>query len=176
VDNTSDVIYNYKRYAPKLLTKTAYPVGTTWVIDALHLPYGCSVWPSIWTRESNSEQRLRRLTWITEGADWPEGGEIDIFEGVNQVTQNQIALHAANTSCQADSSATFSGNLTEAQCAYDYGDDTGCTVIDDTSDSSYGEAFATAGGGVYVAELGDEGIKVWFFTVSRRVHNAPGAS
>lgn len=52
VDNTSSVVYNEKRYAPKLLSKTAYPVGTVWVMDAVHMPYGCSVWPSFWTRES----------------------------------------------------------------------------------------------------------------------------
>ena len=51
VDNTSDVVYNDKRYAPKLLSKTAYQPGTVFVMDAVHLPYGCSVWPSFWTRE-----------------------------------------------------------------------------------------------------------------------------
>ena len=52
VDNTSDVVYNEKRYAPKLLAKTAYDAGTVWVIDMLHAPWGCSVWPAVWTRES----------------------------------------------------------------------------------------------------------------------------
>ena len=53
VDNTSDVVYNEKRYAPKLLAKTAYDAGTVWVIDMLHAPWGCSVWPAVWTRESS---------------------------------------------------------------------------------------------------------------------------
>ncbi len=51
VDNITDVVYNDKRYAPKLLSKTAYNPGTVFVMDAVHLPYGCSVWPSFWTRE-----------------------------------------------------------------------------------------------------------------------------
>jgi hypothetical protein len=41
VDNTSFVPYNEKRYAPKLLSKTSYGLGTVWVMDASHLPYGC---------------------------------------------------------------------------------------------------------------------------------------
>lgn len=53
VDDTSSVIANEwhttKRFAPKLLSKRAYGVGTVWVLDALHLPYGCSVWPAFWT-------------------------------------------------------------------------------------------------------------------------------
>lgn len=54
VDNTSDVVYNEKRYAPKLLAKTAYDAGTVWVIDMVHAPWGCSVWPAVWTRESST--------------------------------------------------------------------------------------------------------------------------
>lgn len=87
------------------------------------------------------------------------------MEGVNQVTTNQIALHSANTSCTADSTSSFTGNLTQAQCSYNYGDNTGCTVVDEDT-TSYGEGFATAGGGVFVAELAQGGIKVWFLTVS----------
>lgn len=37
----------------------------------------CSVWPA----------------WWSQAQDWPQGGEIDTFEGVNQVTMNQMALH-----------------------------------------------------------------------------------
>lgn len=54
VDNTTSVAYNDKRYAPKLLSKTSYNVGTVWVMDAVHMPYGCSVWPALWTREWGS--------------------------------------------------------------------------------------------------------------------------
>lgn len=38
----------------------------------------------------------------------------------------------------------------------------------DPDANSYGAGFAAAGGGVYLAELGDEGVKVWFFSVSFR--------
>jgi hypothetical protein len=29
-----------------------YDIGTVWVMDAVHTPYGCSVWPALFTRES----------------------------------------------------------------------------------------------------------------------------
>jgi hypothetical protein len=29
-----------------------YDIGTVWVMDAVHVPYGCSVWPALFTRES----------------------------------------------------------------------------------------------------------------------------
>lgn len=89
------------------------------------------------------------------------------MEGVNQQTTNQIAVHGANTSCVADSSATMSGRLTQTQCANAASQGAGCTVVD-PNENSYGAAFASAGGGVYVAELGEDGIRVWFFTVSRQ--------
>ena len=51
VDNTSFVPYNEKRYSSKLYSKSMYDVGTVWVMDATHTPYGCSVWPALFTRE-----------------------------------------------------------------------------------------------------------------------------
>ncbi|KAK1921820.1 concanavalin A-like lectin/glucanase domain-containing protein [Papiliotrema laurentii] len=149
VDNETFVPYNEKRYAPKLLSKTAYEKGTVWVMDAVHMPYGCSVWPALWT----------------QGPNWPAGGEIDIMEGVNNQTTNQMALHASDTGCVASTSASMSGNLTQSACSKDASSGAGCTIVDSAT-NSYGAGFAAAGGGVYVCEFGDEGVKIWFFTRS----------
>lgn len=35
-----------------------------------------------------------RLTDLPEGSTWPEEGEIDIIEGINNQAANQVALHA----------------------------------------------------------------------------------
>ncbi|KAK4687336.1 hypothetical protein P7C73_g2792, partial [Tremellales sp. Uapishka_1] len=149
VDNTSSVVYNEKRWAPKVLSKTAYSPGTVWVMDAVHLPYGCGVWPGFWT----------------QGPNWPTGGEIDIFEGINLVTTNQVALHTVGSGCLATSVAAFSGDLTYNNCSTAANFGSGCTV-NETDTASYGAAFANAGGGVYIAEFATESIKVWFFTRS----------
>ena len=62
VDNTSNVIYNNKRNSVRstralegpsihpsskvrVTTANTFPVGSLFLLDALHLPYGCSVWP-----------------------------------------------------------------------------------------------------------------------------------
>lgn len=39
-----------------------------YVLDVLHMPEGCSTWPSFWTKSATSS--------------WPAGGEIDIIEGI----------------------------------------------------------------------------------------------
>ncbi|KAI9636099.1 concanavalin A-like lectin/glucanase domain-containing protein [Dioszegia hungarica] len=147
VDNTSFVPYNDKRFAPKLLSKSAYGVGTVWVMDAVHMPYGCSVWPAFWT----------------QGPNWPNGGEIDIVEGINQQQGNQIAVHAAS-GCTATPIGQTTGSLTQANCAGGAGA-SGC-LFKDNNANSFGSAFAAAGGGVYVAELASDGIRVWFMSRS----------
>ena len=43
VDNTSYVPYNDKRDSVRITSKDYFETGTIWVIDAAHLPYGCSV-------------------------------------------------------------------------------------------------------------------------------------
>ncbi|TYJ55463.1 hypothetical protein B9479_003853 [Cryptococcus floricola] len=150
VDNTSSVAYDSKRYAPKLLSESLYDVGTVWVMDAVHMPYGCSVWPAFWT----------------QGANWPEGGEIDIMEGINNQVTNVIALHTSNTTtCTVDSSSTssFSGTVENNDCNNSLNNGAGCTVKDE-NEKSYGAGFAEAGGGVYVGEYAEDGIRVWFIT------------
>jgi hypothetical protein len=72
------------------------------------------------------------------GPNWPNNGEIDIIEGVNEQTQNQVALHTSN-GCTINNSG-FTGNLKTPNC-YDQAPgqsaNSGC-VIQDGSTQSYG--------------------------------------
>nr|ODN92983.1 endo-1,3(4)-beta-glucanase [Cryptococcus depauperatus CBS 7855] len=149
VDNTTQVPYLEKRYAPKLLSKRQYAIGTVWVMDAVHMPYGCSVWPGFWT----------------QGPNWPAGGEIDISEGINNRQTNMIALHTSPTAgrCTLTASSSMRGQVTFNNCDNTQNSGGGCTVTDPDT-KSYGEGFAQNGGGVYVAEWAKDGVRVWFLS------------
>ncbi|PCH43204.1 glycoside hydrolase family 16 protein [Wolfiporia cocos MD-104 SS10] len=144
VDNTSDVVYNDKRDSVRITTADYYPAGSVILFDATHLPYGCSVWPGFWTK----------------GENWPEGGEIDIVEGINGMTANQMALHSEN-GCSASSSATASGSIGTTNCS----EAAGCTYTE-TKANSYGAGFAAAGGGVWATLFASTGIEIWFWSRS----------
>jgi hypothetical protein len=48
------------------------------IIDVRHMPAGCGTWPAF---------------WLTDEANWPVNGEIDIVEGVNFQSEAKTALH-----------------------------------------------------------------------------------
>ncbi|GAA5913727.1 glycoside hydrolase family 16 protein [Sporobolomyces salmoneus] len=147
VDNTSDVSYGRLRDSVRITTQDTFGMGSLFVLDALHTPYGCSLWPAFWTH----------------GVSWPSGGEIDIFEGVNLQDVNQVALHTV-LGCEAEQTleVTPNGVLRSTNCDYTVNANQGCTFTD-TRNVSYGADFAANGGGVFVAELASDSISAWFF-------------
>ena len=94
------------------------------------------------------------------GPDWPNGGEIDIIEGVNSQTTNRMTLHT-NASCLIQDDGSFSGVLLGAQCAVPV-DQSGCS-INASSSVTYGDGFNSAMGGVYAMEWTENQIRIWFF-------------
>ncbi|KAF9268860.1 hypothetical protein L218DRAFT_535714 [Marasmius fiardii PR-910] len=140
VDNSSYVPFNEKRNSIRITSKHAYAVGSLWVIDLLHMPYGCSVWPAFWAK----------------GPVWPDNGEIDIMEGINGMQMNQYALHTL-PGC-SHSPSPQKGITREVNCSLS----SGCTVIE-TLGNSYGPGFAAIGGGIYATQFDVSGIFIWFF-------------
>ncbi|EJD41512.1 hypothetical protein AURDEDRAFT_186483 [Auricularia subglabra TFB-10046 SS5] len=147
VDDTSTVVYNDKRFSVRIESAELYPVGTVFVLDAVHIPFGCSVWPAYWM----------------SGTQWPEGGEIDVIENVNQATNNQMALHTHGTCTIPRESTTMSGSVVFEDCGDSLNGNTGC-VVRDPSDKSFGKGFNENQGGMWVTEFAEEGISIWFFT------------
>jgi beta-glucanase (GH16 family) len=96
----------------------------------LHIPYGCSVWPAFWT---------------LGGPTWPNGGEIDIVEGINLQLVNQYAVHTT-PGCVQTLPAAQSGN--SGSTGPDCSQAAGC-VVQESKVNSYQEGFAAAGGGVW---------------------------
>ncbi|KAH9482161.1 putative glycosidase C21B10.07 [Psilocybe cubensis] len=150
VDNTStlapplaqgDVV---NRDSIRLTSIDTYGIGSLIIIDVLHLPYGCSVWPSFWTYGMQEE--------------WPNAGEIDIIEGINNMQHNQIALHTP-TGCFQAPNPPQSGTTLETDCSTDRG-----CIVAETKPNSFGPGFAQAGGGVYAVQMDTSGIYVWFWS------------
>ncbi|KAK0489140.1 glycoside hydrolase family 16 protein [Armillaria novae-zelandiae] len=131
VDNTTILQSGQNRASVRISSKTQYSSGL-FIADIYSMPHGCSVWPAYWS----------------VGPDWPNAGEIDVIEGVNQQDLNQYTLH------------TGSGcSLTNAQVA------SGRGVRSKKPDTrSYGHNFNLAAGGVYAHLLADDGISIWFFS------------
>ncbi|RDX44811.1 laminarinase [Lentinus brumalis] len=124
------------------------------VFNIRHMPQGCSTWPAVWE----------------VGDNWPNGGEIDILEGVNDVSPNQATLHTG-AGCTMPASRAQTGHITGNDCNVYTTNNAGCGVQAPTP-PSYGAAFNNAGGGWYAVERTDTFIKVWFW--NREVPGTPG--
>ncbi|GAA5869691.1 hypothetical protein JCM3774_003823 [Rhodotorula dairenensis] len=149
-DNTSTLAVGGLRNSVRITTQDTYDIGSLFVMDAYHVPFGCAVWPAFWTHARS----------------WPSGGEQDIFEGVNLDYRNQAALHTVVgcTVANTTTNVTQSGTLTYDNCDYSVAANHGCTY-QDSRNESYGQPFADAGGGMYVAETSSDAISMWFFPV-----------
>lgn len=89
------------------------------------------------------------------GPNWPNGGEIDIVEGVNDYTNNQATIHT-NSGCSLPSSNLTSLAITGTvvggtNCAALETGNQGCGVRAANA-NSFGAAFNNIGGGVYASE------------------------
>jgi hypothetical protein len=128
------------------------------LIDLTHMPTGCGTWPAFWT----------------VGPNWPNGGEIDIIEGVDVQTAVLTTLHTSN-GCDMGSEPTsdFTGHWgTGSQgnpadnCYISAGDqysNQGCSIIG--ASNSYGAPFNSANGGVFATYwVPSNGISMWYWT------------
>ncbi|GJE89028.1 glycoside hydrolase family 16 protein [Phanerochaete sordida] len=156
IDNTTFVPANNPRNAVSISSQDYFEIGTVFVIDVARLPWGCSVWPAIWTRGNG---------------DWPATGEIDIIEGVNRMTFNQMALHTS-PGCSA---ATGTDQTGSPSANTDCSPLSGCTVKENKP-NSFGDDFNNNGGGVWAMQFDVSGIFIWFWQRSEIPSSITGAS
>ncbi|KAF9556120.1 hypothetical protein CPC08DRAFT_820645 [Agrocybe pediades] len=146
VDNFTSIVPENKRNSTRITSQSQFGVGSLIITDMLHIPFGCAVWPSFWTK----------------GPNWPQDGEIDIIEGVNKNPQNQMALHATAGCMHSHITdpTLQSGIAGELNC--NATGNVGCTVLE-TKPGSFGQSFAQNGGGVFATQFDISGIYIWFW-------------
>ncbi|KAK0188599.1 endo-beta-glucanase [Armillaria mellea] len=142
------------RNSVRLQSNKQYGSNTAMVFNIRHMPQGCGTWPAVWT----------------VGPNWPNGGEIDIIEGVNNQASNQATLHTSSGCTMPSSSRTQSGVALTNDCNVNANNNAGCGVQLQNS-VSYGAGFNNNGGGWYALEWTDSFIKVWFW--ARNAPNVP---
>jgi hypothetical protein len=133
----------------RLTSHKSYSSGLI-VLDVEHMPAGCGTWPAFWT----------------VGPSWPQNGEIDILEGVNEQAANSFALHTAEgCSISQNSGSAFSGDLSTPNCdvnASGQGKNVGC-AIKSKDTQTYGEGLNSNKGGIYATLWTGEAISMFFF-------------
>ncbi|KAL2356074.1 mixed-linked glucanase precursor [Cryomyces antarcticus] len=150
------------RPSVRLSSKKSFDKGLL-IVDVQHMPGGmCGSWPALWLLGSGT---------------WPDKGEIDIVEGVNQQLANAMTLHT-NADCVVDNPSTtasgdstsqpYLGNLLTPDCdinASGQPKNAGCSISasNASSPSTYGTEFNARGGGIYATEWTSSGISIWFF-------------
>ncbi|KAJ7334248.1 glycoside hydrolase family 16 protein [Mycena albidolilacea] len=147
VDSKSKLGSGDNRDSVRISSPKSYTYGL-FIADIFAMPHGPTVWPAYWT----------------VGPNWPNGGEIDIIEGVGDSDSNQMTLHTSG-GCSLDTGAAsqFTGQHTNhPSCASGGADNDGCGVTD-LSAHVYGHAFNLLAGGVYAHTVAPSGIKIWHF-------------
>ncbi|KAK4897057.1 hypothetical protein LTR49_028056 [Elasticomyces elasticus] len=136
------------RPSVRITSNKSYDSGLV-IVDIDHMPGGiCGTWPAFWM----------------VGPDWPNQGEIDIIEGVNEQTSNDMTLHTGE-GCSITDAGVFSGSIVTADCWIDDPDqatNSGCQIAASSTDT-YGSGFNENNGGVYATEWTDSAISVFFF-------------
>ncbi|KAK5073328.1 hypothetical protein LTR24_010349 [Lithohypha guttulata] len=141
------------RDSVRIESKASYQHGLI-IVDLAHMPGSvCGTWPAFWL--------------LSTSAQWPNGGEVDIIEGVNTQNYNIMAAHT-DAGCSISNTGGMSGELLTPNCdvnAPDQGTNQGCAIQASRTDS-YGDGFNAVGGGVYATEWTSDGFSIWFFARS----------
>jgi hypothetical protein len=98
------------------------------------------------------------------GPDWPNKGEIDILEGVNEQATNAITLHT-NAGCSVGDTSAFNGKVKTKNCdvkASGQDENAGCGV-EQSDPKSYGAGLNNNGGGVFATEWTSDFIQVFWW-------------
>ncbi|KAG8960025.1 hypothetical protein FRC03_007138 [Tulasnella sp. 419] len=94
--------------------------------------------------------------------DWPNAGEVDIIEGVNDVSPNHSTLHTTDGCTMSASNMVQTGSLSTTNCFWQVNGNAGCGVAVNKP-NNYGNAFNNIGGGWYAMERTPTKINLWYW-------------
>ncbi|KAI0256408.1 glycoside hydrolase family 16 protein [Lactifluus subvellereus] len=139
------------RDSVRISSQSAYD-DALFVLNITHMPAGCATWPAFWT--------------LSQAGPWPNGGEIDIIEGVNLNQINQATLHTT-PGCTMPTDAfrqPQSGTTLSTDCNTAVNFNAGCGVRFTGTPYSFGDSFNQIGGGFYaMSKTRSHGVQVWFW-------------
>jgi hypothetical protein len=136
------------RDSVRISSRSSYD-DAVFVLDIEHMPEGCGTWPAFWT--------------VSATGPWPNGGEIDVLEGVNLNTANLASLHTA-PGCTMANDRPQKGSAVSNDCDVSVNFNQGCGTSFNPP-SSYGAGFNDNLGGYYVMQKSpSQGINIWFWT------------
>lgn len=135
------------RFSVRIESKKTYDKGL-FLFDVKHTPFGCAAWPAL---------------WLVDAARWPEHGEIDVLESINNADAggNMMTLHSAQ-GCSMGGKRKMTGKALGSSCYVKDKDNAGCGVRAAGGDST-GAAFNQKHGGVMAVEWRHDGIRMWQF-------------
>lgn len=125
------------------------------------MPVGCGTWPAWWTVPTNP------------AGGWPNGGEIDIVEGISYTSQNTYSVHTAH-GCTVNStnnsqlgSYQLQNKTLATNCASFETSNQGCGVQSSLR-NDFGVGYNNMGGGIHAMVWdADLGIKSYFWKRSQ---------
>lgn len=137
------------RKTTRAVSKDTFSKGL-FISRITHMPSTYGSWPSF---------------WMVSNKAWPEGGEIDILEGVGSFSQNAASVHTT-AGCsmpvsaleQTTSKFMLSGPQ-QTNCDTHATDSQGCGLRDDTP-NTFGPGFNNVGGAYVAVHITDEFVKV----------------
>ncbi|QRW05735.1 glycoside hydrolase family 16 protein [Ceratobasidium sp. AG-Ba] len=141
------------RESIRLQSKKQWTSGV-FVLDLKHMPVGCGY-------------------WMTQHIGWPQNGEIDVLEGVNDQIPNRSAIHTVNGCSMSTPQSSMTGNIVSTNCSYLNNYNEGCAVLWENRQDSYAKPLNDMGGGWFVTERTDNHVSIWFW--GRNDENVPPA-
>jgi hypothetical protein len=158
VDNSTFLGKNEPRASVRISTKDTFN-GGLFIADIYAMPHGCSTWPAYWS--------------VSSTAPWPNGGEIDVIEGVHNSDQNSMTLHTG-PGCRVEAppipddtnkipaTLALQSKLQTPNCDSSRPPNTGCSFLAQQTDT-YGQNFNVIAGGIYAHLWQPDSIKIWYF-------------